>query len=512
MLEPQSDIRKIVQGFVNPVIGSNLNEADYTHISTNYQICKSLLQETTKQSLRGINILIYGTPGSGKTEFAKHIADSINVQMMEISNSHESGAPVPPIRRLRNYHVAQAFFKTQPSVLLFDECEEILGNGADSEREDSVTITPRKSWINKVLENNDIPTIWITNSIRFFDLAYLRRFSLCFEMPLPSQEVREKILDKALSGLISPRVQSIIASHGEVSPAMLTQTAEVIRKIASEKTQRERDDLALHLMNNTLRVQRKKQIDSMEGLDLNGPGFNPKWVNCGVDLSALSMSIQRTRSARICIWGPPGTGKTAFGQWLARKMDVPHLIFKASDLLGSFIGESEKNIARAFETAKQQNALLQLDEVDSFLQERKNASRQWEVTQVNEMLTQMETYPGVLIASTNLFDNIDEASLRRFDLSLRFDFMNSQTAWDMFVQTCEILGIASNDIALKNQISAVKNLTPGDFQQVIRQSRLLPISSDKKLWETIQTTVGMKKQSSLRRTMGFLDLTKTHDN
>lgn len=65
---------------------------------------------------------------------------------------------------------------------------------------------------------------------------------------------------------------------------------------------------------------------------------------------------------------------------------------------------TEKNLARVFLEAEQDGALLMIDEIDSFLRDRKEAQRPWEVTQVNEMLTQMESFPGIFIASTNLME------------------------------------------------------------------------------------------------------------
>ena len=77
------------------------------------------------------------------------------------------------------------------------------------------------------------------------------------------------------------------------------------------------------------------------------------------------------------------------------------------------MGVTEKNLARAFAAAGEEQAVLLLDEVDSFLQERRKATQSWEITAVNEMLTQMEHYRGLFIASTNLMDDLDAAALRR---------------------------------------------------------------------------------------------------
>ena len=64
-------------------------------------------------------------------------------------------------------------------------------------------------------------------------------------------------------------------------------------------------------------------------------------------------------------------------------------------------------------------AILLIDEVDSFLQDRRHAQRSWELSGVNEMLTQMESYQGVFIGSTNLMSSLDSAALRRFVINYR---------------------------------------------------------------------------------------------
>lgn len=91
-------------------------------------------------------------------------------------------------------------------------------------------------------------------------------------------------------------------------------------------------------------------------------------------------------------------------------MGIPLLIKRASDLMSMWVGENEQNIALAFKEAEQDGALLLIDEVDSFLQDRRGAKNSWEVTLVNEMLTQMEAFSGVFIASTNLMDGLDQAT------------------------------------------------------------------------------------------------------
>lgn len=503
MLSPQTDIRNIVEAFVRPTPPSTLSDQDYEHNQTNLSVCKGLLKQAIEQRIVGVNILIYGKPGTGKTELARLLATELNLQLMEICSSNLAGAPVAPIRRVRNYRIAQAFFKQTAAAILFDECEEVMGSVSLNDRSDDEAIVPRKSWINQILESNIVPTIWIANSIRQFDEAYLRRFSVCFEMPLPSQAQREKMLAKAFDGVVGEQTRVTIARNKEASPAMLMQTVSVVRILAKDKTADERNQLALHLINNTLKSQNKPEVSNQNDLGIAGHGFEPDWINCDVDLKTLSESIQHSRSGRMCLWGPPGTGKTAFGKWLAQSLDMPHLVVKASELLSPFVGETEQKMAGAFALARQQMAVLQFDEVDSFLQERQKASKQWEVTQVNEMLTQMENFTGVFIASTNLFQNLDEASLRRFDMAIKFDFLKPEAARGMFIKSCDILGVSDQDPLALAEVANMTQLTPGDFEQLIRRARLLRPSSSAQLLQHLRSAVALKKSAGTRP-IGFL--------
>ncbi|MBW6608203.1 ATP-binding protein, partial [Salmonella enterica subsp. enterica serovar Weltevreden] len=84
---------------------------------------------------------------------------------------------------------------------------------------------------------------------------------------------------------------------------------------------------------------------------------------------------------------------------------------------------------KAFRKAQNDGAVLLIDEVDSFLQDRRGAQHNWEVSEVNEMLTQMESFSGVFVASTNLMEGLDQAALRRFDLKVKFDYLRADQAW-----------------------------------------------------------------------------------
>ena len=128
-----------------------------------------------------------------------------------------------------------------------------------------------------------------------------------------------------------------------------------------------------------------------------------------------------------------------------------------------WVGETEKNIAESFQQAETERAILLIDEVEGFLQDRRAARYSWEVTGVNEMLTWMESFPGVFIASTNLRDNLDQAALRRFDLKIKFDYLLPRQSQALLESYCNILYLDTPNDALAVRLGQLNNVTPGDF-------------------------------------------------
>ena len=170
------------------------------------------------------------------------------------------------------------------------------------------------------------------------------------------------------------------------------------------------------------------------------------------------------------------------------------IIKKGSDLLGMYVGESEKNIANAFKEAKNKKAVLIFDEVDSLLQDRNNAYRNWEISQVNEMLMQMEEFNGIFIATTNLIDSLDKASLRRFDIKIEFKPLNSNQLKEMFIFTCQKLNIKI-DNSILDKVKNLKNITLGDFGMIIRQHKFTKVISSESLYNKLKKETNLKQNS-----------------
>jgi SpoVK/Ycf46/Vps4 family AAA+-type ATPase len=180
----------------------------------------------------------------------------------------------------------------------------------------------------------------------------------------------------------------------------------------------------------------------------------------------------------------PGTGKTEYVKYLAQKMGLEVLKKRVSDILDMYVGESEKKIAAAFCEAKEDNKFLVFDEADSFLQDRRNAVRSWEVTQVNEMLTWMEVHPLPFACTTNLSDKLDPASLRRFTFKVKFNYLNAAQVKIAFQH---FLHIDYNRF--------IEGLTPADFVLAAKKAEILGLKNPDELVELLLTEVKAKNLS-----------------
>ena len=102
-------------------------------------------------------------------------------------------------------------------------------------------------------------------------------------------------------------------------------------------------------------------------------------------------------------------------------------------------------------------------------------------------------------------EQLDEASLRRFDCKIKFDFLKPEQTMQLIQQTCQLLNIQEPLHLMK--VENIPYLTAGDFATILRQSRLRPIVSVGELMTRLKAEVSVKKQYTARSSMGFLAMT-----
>lgn len=483
-----------------PSLGSKLTEAHYPHLAKDIHTLMGYLGSPEYQNRPGTNVLIYGSPGSGKTEFVRMLAQHANFSLYEVAAENRKGNPLDGEERFRAYRLAQSLLERRTDTLImFDEIEDVFRDtGDDSRRKGNKSGT--KAWVNRLLEENPVPAFWITNNLHSIDPAVVRRFDYVIEMNAPPRSVRARILDDYLADLpISTSWKRQMAEHENLVPAVVERAAKVARSVSDKLSPHEAETILARVMGNTLEAL------ALPRMPRSAPAMATDYrldiLNADCDVVEVCNGLVREQAGRLCLYGPPGTGKTAFGRHIAEALDRPLIVKRASDILSPYVGVAEKNMANMFQDAADEGAVLLLDEADSFLQDRKGAQRSWEISEVNEMLTQMESFEGVFIASTNLMSSLDEAALRRFDLKMRFDYLKPEQSWLMFCDTAKRLGFEAEE-TIKSAIVKLPLLTPGDFAAVARQSRLRKIGNSHDLFLRLEAECTAKPDGK-KRAIGF---------
>ena len=475
LLGQRFDVASLLRRLIRSSPTPNLTLDDFSHLP-DLGLIQRYLGEAAKQRRKGVNVLIYGAPGTGKTEFVRAIAAAMKMSINEVPNEDFDGDPISGTRRFRSYAMCQRLMANKRNqALLFDEVEDVFG------QEDSIRAmlsglagpdrhgseNSRKSWVNETLESNPVPAFWVCNSIGAIDPAYLRRFDLIVEFRPQSRPVRRRVIDRYLApGEISIECADRLSDIAKLPPAQVERAARVVRALRSKDVSK-RDAETERVISTSLRAM---GLGAAVAAPVLPQHYDPAFLNTDQDLQKIAEGLRRRGSGRLCLYGPPGTGKTAFAHHLGRTLDRAVVVKRGSDLLSMWVGGTEAAIAQAFEQARDEDAILLLDEADSFLQDRAAAHQSWQITQVNELLTQMEAFNGIFVASTNLIDMLDAASLRRFDFKLKFDFLTRLQRRAMLLRV--LSGIEADTDAICTAVTRLDQLdhvTAGDFANVLRQ-------------------------------------------
>ena len=460
--------REVQQLLFDEAPAAELEWRDFDHVAGGRDHVERLIAGGLETGQRGVNVMIYGPPGTGKTQFCRTLAHRLGITMYSVGEADEGGREPSRAERLQELRLAQQVLGgCRNSVLLFDEMEDLLTDpGSMFMRLIGMQVPSRrradgsKVFMNRLLEQTGVPTLWATNSARQTCPTILRRMMYALELRQPSPGVRTRIWARQLKreGIASAESDAqALARDFNVTPGVAAGATAAARLIDGGNIATVRR--GVRSLSRLLHGEKPPQ---------RAPGrFDPALIRADTDAVELSERLAERGSRRfsLCLQGPPGSGKSAFVRYLAERIGLEVVQKRASDLMSPWVGKTEQLISRAFAEARDQQHFLVFDEADSLLSDRRFAHQSWEISQVNEMLTWMESHPLPFACTTNFGEHLDPATLRRFDFKVCLDYL----APDQVVAAFRtFFGLDA-----PSSVRRLPGLTPGDFALVRRRADIL---------------------------------------
>lgn len=460
--------------------------------------------DTLLKDEEGKNILFYGKPGTGKTSFVKSLAKRYGKELFIVKIPENDVWS----ERARAIYATANLADRSKTIILVDEADDLLNT------QDYLIFKPAtatKAWINNLLDSHKQKMIWITNRTSEMDPSTLRRFAFSMEfknfstnnrMRILQYELKKKGLEEYFSEIemmdlcinFSVNADGIINAINSLNITEQSDKDEAIRKI--------RTVLKNHEMitgNRSPWFGRKKGEST----------YSLSGLNTSYDLERIIVTLQKyvniqggngideNRSISLLLHGAPGTGKTAFVAHVSRLLKKEVVLKRASEIQSMWVGQTEKNIADAFREAQRNNQILFFDEADSFLYPRAQADHSWEKSFTNEILTQIESFTGIVIFATNDIDGLDHAVLRRCKFKIQFNPLTPEGNLHFYMLILKPLMGNNQNISEREieDIMKIENLTPGDFavvkDQFIYENQL--DITHQKLVDALQNEVSHKK-------------------
>jgi transitional endoplasmic reticulum ATPase len=459
-----------------------------------------------------LHILLYGPPGTGKTSFAYGLAARLKLPAYEVALGEDNEAKK---RRTALLVCLRMTGSRTRSLVIVDEADNLLNTRSSwlfrGETQD-------KGWLNRIMEQPGARVIWITNSTDRIEDSVLRRFAFSVAFKPFTRRQRVQVWNNVLthtrtSGCLTEDEIVRLAARYTVSAGVVDTAVRTALSVTGSASEDFLPSLEL-----ALRSHVALQNGGTEPAEKDTPDedYSIEGLNTDADLKALIAQMQRLdelqrssrnvpRNMNLLFYGPPGTGKSALARHLADRLQREVICKRVSDLQSKWVGQGEKNIARAFEEAEREEAVLVIDEADSVLFSRDRARHSWEISFTNEFLTRMEHFRGILICTTNRMKDLDEASIRRFNRKILFDYLTPEGNIVFYERILADLVVKPLGEPLKAALIRIPNLTPADFRNV--RNRCFPdcsgLGDHKRFLAFLEEESRLKTVHLYKRMIGF---------
>lgn len=460
------------------------------------------------------HILLYGPPGTGKTSYALGIAQKLGIPAYEILR--EEGNTTSK-RRTAILACLNMTNGGDGSLVIVDEADNLLNTQnywfSHGEIQD-------KGWLNQLLEGPGARMIWITNDISAIADSVMRRFAFSvhfrsfnrrqrlslWESVLRRHRVKSCFNSEEINGLVNRYPVSAAIIDLSIRKALETSKP---GEVAFKETVTMNLDAHLTLINDGDKPQTKEKIEENYSIDgLNIEGDLPVIME---HLEEFDRCLRRSdqqnavRNFNLLFYGPPGAGKSELARYIAGHLERELTVKRVSDVVSPYVGETEQNISRVFSEAEAAEAVLVIDEADSFLFNRSRAVRSWEISHTNEFLTQMERFRGILICTTNRFEDLDQASVRRFNYKIGFRCLKPEGNVIFYKKLLSPLTSDPLNKEGEDMLENIGDLTPGDFRVVRDRFAIFPqgkVTHDMMV-QALREEAQIKKLQEGKKPLGF---------
>ncbi len=455
-------------------------------------------------------LLLYGPPGTGKTRLARAVANESDASFFLINGPEIMGSAYGESEgRLREIFEEAA--KSAPSIVFIDEIDSIAPKRGNVQGEAEKRVVAQLLTLMDGLESRaNLVVIAATNRPEAIDEALRRpgRFDREIVVGVPDERGRREILGIHTRGMpLGDKVdlaELARTTYGFVGAdlAALTREAaiEAVRRIMPRLNLEERtippevlEELSVtreDFLGALKRVQpsamREVMVEAprVRWEDVGGLDAAQNRLKEGVELPLKDPDAFRRLGIRpakgFLLYGPPGTGKTLLAKAVAREAEANFIATKSSDLLSKWYGESEQQITRLFQRARQvAPCVIFIDELDSLVPARGSGAGEPQVTErvVNTILAEMdgleELQSVVVIGATNRPNLIDPALLRpgRFDELVYVGVPNAEGRRRILAIQTQKMPLAS-DVDLDEVARQTDRFTGADLEDVVRRAGL----------------------------------------
>ncbi|HUF12966.1 MAG TPA: CDC48 family AAA ATPase [Longimicrobiales bacterium] len=489
-------------------------------------------------------VLLHGPPGTGKTLLARAVANEADARFFLINGPEIMGRYYGESeQRLREVFSNAA--EQQPSVIFIDEIDSIAPKRQEATGEVERRVVAQLLTLLDGLEpRQNVVVIGATNRVEALDEALRRpgRFDREIVIGVPDQTGRREMIDIHTRGMpldtdvdLDEIARVTYGYVGADIGALVREAAidALRRKLPDLDLQREirEDELAdlsvrrVDFEGAIKRVQPSAlreimiQVPNVGWDDVGGLDDAKDLLREGLELPLRHPEAFRRLGIRpakgFLLYGPPGTGKTLLAKAAAREAEANFIAAKASDLLSKWYGESEQQIARLFQRARQvAPTLIFIDELDSLAPQRGVGIGEPAVTErvVNTLLAEMdgleELQGVVVVGATNRPNLLDAALLRpgRFDELIYVSVPSEEGRLRILGIHTEQMPVA-DDVDLAAIAARTERYTGADLEDIVRRAGLLALREDLDV-----TTVEMRHfEAALKETRASVSLEMERD-